>query len=341
MPGTLASPWTDLQGAFSYPAPRVQPKARSREPRPRCHTPSSHMSQADPSKHRGPATRQHLILPTSVTRQLRLGAGHGVKELAHRPPAPEWADPQKPDTAPARDQSSQPHRAGMEKLGEDRPPPEKAPSPPGEAREGAKASKVHASGQQGKETWPKPVTAPGDPALAPVTHDRAPLQGHQSPAAIPDLAPPPNLPVVNPPPAPATTKGLSDTWEQPSLCSSGTRPQPSFQNMQTPGQSRGRALGGIPHTAAGCTPGQAPTCLRCAARTRRPGWGAGRGRRRHRSPQVVGRGPGLPNLGHSPRPQRTLRKLPRAAATRPFSQALLAPELWASPPHPAREVKPR
>lgn len=79
------------------------------------------VSQADPSKHRGPATRRHLILPhfSDQAAEARR-AGHGSPELAPRSPAP-VTDPRKPDFA-AQSKPNQPHRAGMEKLGEDRPP---------------------------------------------------------------------------------------------------------------------------------------------------------------------------------------------------------------------------
>lgn len=52
---------------------------------------------------------------------------------------------------PTRDKSSQPHRAGMGKLGEDRPLLE-GPQPFGGGRGRSKSQRVHASGQRGRET---------------------------------------------------------------------------------------------------------------------------------------------------------------------------------------------
>ncbi|XP_024618562.1 uncharacterized protein LOC112411565 [Neophocaena asiaeorientalis asiaeorientalis] len=99
-------------------------------------------------------------------------------------------------------------------------------------------------------------------------------------------------------------KGLSDTLRLTPLSDTLTASAPlgpgshkAFQRMQTPGQGRARALGGIPRTAAGCTTGQVSTCLCSVARTHRPsGWRTERGQRPVLPPPSGGRGPGLPDL---------------------------------------------
>ena len=126
------------------------------------------------------------------------------------------------------------------------------------------------------------MTALGDSALAPRGHTTLPLFRDIKAQQPSQTSPPSNLTVVNPCPAPAPPppRAYLTPGSSPASAPLGLDRSQAFQKMQTPGQSRGRALGGIPHTATGCTTGQAPTCLRCVARTRRPsGWGTGRGRR--------------------------------------------------------------
>lgn len=173
-----------------------------------------------------------------------------------------------------------------------RPPP--CPSPPGAAgKEQRPAGSVlsWSLGQGGlardkRELWWAPSGSPEGHNPLGVLRSSS----HCSPC-------PPGLTMVNTP-----TKGLSDTWEQPSLRTASAPLGPgrheAFQNTQTPGQGRARAWGGIPHTAAGCTTGQVPTCLRGVARTCRPsGWRTLRGQRPVLPPPLAGgRGLSLPSL---------------------------------------------
>lgn len=99
VPGTPASPWTDLQGVL-YPAPRTQPKARSRDPRPR-----GHVSQADPTAALR-TSEAAAPYPAHVSDQ-KLSAAGWVKELAPRPPAPSGAAHRSLTLPPTRDKSSQ------------------------------------------------------------------------------------------------------------------------------------------------------------------------------------------------------------------------------------------
>lgn len=158
-----------------------------------------------------------------------------------------------------------------------------------------------------------------------------PSSGTSKPSSHPRPRPPqPNCgqPPPRPPPPPRAylTPGSS-----PASAPLGLDRSQAFQKMQTPGQSRGRALGGIPRTAAGCTTGQAPTCLCCVARTRRPsGWATGRGRRR------PGRWAGVqasPTPGTHPGHRGPCANFPGAATTRPFSLGLCWP-LHSGPPLP-------
>nr|XP_020735104.1 basic proline-rich protein-like [Odocoileus virginianus texanus] len=180
----------------SYPAPRIQPKARSRDPRPH-----GHVNQADPTTAQR-TSKAAALYPAHVSDQKQAGA-EWVKELAHRPAAPEWGGPQKPDTTP---NSGQVQSAGVEKLGEDRPPPKKDPSPPGEAREGAKASRVHASGSAGPPRTlglPSPPHRRVKPKQAEIRTEADKQQGPSRPSESPS---PPRLPRPDPEagfPAPA------------------------------------------------------------------------------------------------------------------------------------------
>ena len=170
-----------------------------------------------------------------------------------------------------------------------------------------------------------------------------PSSGTSKPSSQPRPHPPPqpNCGQLRPfplPPPPRAHGTPGSSPAAPSLCPPGTRSLQSFPKNADSRAKQRQGLGGTLRTAAGCTTGQAPTCLGRVARTRRPsGWGTGQGRRRYRPPPPPGRGwGGRPaGLGHLPRPRRTLCKPPWAAATPSLlSRALLAPELWASPPLP-------
>ena len=146
--------------------------------------------------------------------------------------------------------------------------------------------------------------------------------------------------MVNPRPASPTAKGLSDAGEQPSLCPSGIRSQPSFpKNADSGAEQRQGAGRNSPHSCRLHNgPGPYLPLLCCKDP---PPFRLGN-RARAEAARAVGRGPGLPDPGHSPRPQRTLCKLPRGSHHPSLlSRSLLAPALWASPPHPAGEEKPK
>ncbi|KAB0394047.1 hypothetical protein E2I00_001751, partial [Balaenoptera physalus] len=101
------------------------------------------------------------------------------------------------------------------------------------------------------------------------THNTASLQRHPGPAAIPDLVPP------NP--------AVADTLTGSAPLGPGSHI--AFQKMQTPGQGRARALGGIPRTAAVL---QGPTVLQAGEESE--------GRGRYFPHPQGGQGPGLPDL---------------------------------------------
>ena len=178
-----------------------------------------------------------------------------------------------------------------------------------------------------------------------------PSSGTSKPSSQPRPHPPPqpNCGQLRPfplPPPPRAHGTPGSSPAAPSLCPPGTRSLQSFPKNADSRAKQRQGLGGTLRTAAGCTTGQAPTCLGRVARTRRPsGWGTGQGRRRYRPhpPRAAGRGPGLPASGTCPGHGGPCANRPGQPPPRPFSPGLCWP-LNSGPPLPSpphRRVKPK